>query len=1637
MKNQIKLLLLFVSILLINVSLLAQIRYVTPTGTGIGSSWATAGNLQDMINASASGEAVWVAAGTYFPNKDRFGNISPADNRNKIFNLKAGVAIYGGFVGTETLLSARNFGLNQTILSADLGVIGTNTDNAYTLVYANAIATPVAQTVLDGFIIQGAFSTLGENKQGGGIRLDESNVTVNNCVIRNNTANFAGGIFGYSTAANGSYSGTCNITNSIITGNTSYTGGAGLATNHSIMNLNNCTVFGNSSTGTGANSVGGLLNFWGNPTLTNTIFLGNTSGNSSANLKSIFNEAGTATTVTYSNIEQTAVYAGIGNRFDNPNFINIADPNGADNKWMTADDGLALQCTSPCINNGTNAGSPTYDILGNVVFGLNKDMGAYENINTVKTTTNARLYVKKGITTGLQNGSSWANAMPEAAIALRTAHANTSVTEIWVSAGTYLPMYDVGLSSCPSNNRDKTFLLKSGVAVYGGFDGTEMLLSARNIVTNSTILSGDFNNNDVITGSGTTLTFTNNAENAYNVVYASNLSSTTRLDGFTIQRGNSNKTFAADGGGVYVINDYNFFTLNNCIVKHNWGEDAGGGMYTMSSASIAANSATTITNSSFIENQAPGNNSGCGMYNLYANPTLTNIVFFGNKGKYGGGMESDFCTVVLNNVIFDKNRVSNSGAAIFIIQSTFIINNTTITNNTSSGSSPALIEFVTGSLTMKNCIIWSNGLNLSAGVATYSNIQQASGIYPGVGNINTDPLFVNIADSDGADNIFMTADDGLRLSCGSPSIDAGTNTGAPVTDILGGLRPQFLRTDMGAYESPFGGAIITTALTRLYVKKGITTGLQNGSDWANAIPEVAIALRTAHANASVTEIWVSAGTYLPMYDAGLSSCPADNRNKTFSLKSGVAIYGGFNGIETSLTARNWTLNPTILSGDLDNNDNPADFSNHANNAYTVVQALNLSSNTRLDGITISGGNKFGDGAGIYSTNGSNRLTIQNVTITKNQVGGGFGGGMYNTNASPILINVVIDNNNSSVGGGIYNQSSDPTLTNVIISRNFATNGGGGIFNNDSAPILTNVFIANNIANRGGGMYNDTAIPKSPILTNVTITNNTASNNGGGIYNDFGVNPILTNVTITNNTAINGGGGIYNNSNSGGTIKNSILYNNTTTNTTDAGREEIRSLNTNASARISVSYSCVRDAFPITNVTNGGNNINTDPLFVNIADPDGADNIWMTADDGLALRCNSPCINVGDNASPTPALDILSIATVGTKDMGAYEFNGILGNAFLATNTQSNLNLINQCESLGWTYYSLSTEPNKWLIGINWAVDGTLSLSNATAKAAAIVKIILATGITSAENVPLKQGIWTTSRYWDVNIGANLLDEAVAVRYYFNVAEINAINAAANTFATANSVPYIPAKFFKTTGSAFNPATQVTYNNINSGNVITLTPNATPTGTHNGVDYVHFTAISSFSGGGAFAQVGVTPLPVELLSFSGRNQNNTNLLTWATTNEVNNAYFEIERSQNAIEFVKIGVINANLSNENIKNYAFSDVSFTETTNYYRLNQVDNNGKTDYSKIIAIKSGQNTNISVDIYPNPSKNTFIIDVNGDISVKYSVVVYDMQGKSVVNTNVSGNKCVISLDNCVVGVYFVKISSENRVITKKIVKN
>ena len=274
-----------------------------------------------------------------------------------------------------------------------------------------------------------------------------------------------------------------------------------------------------------------------------------------------------------------------------------------------------------------------------------------------------------------------------------------------------------------------------------------------------------------------------------------------------------------------------------------------------------------------------------------------------------------------------------------------------------------------------------------------------------------------------------------------------------------------------------------TASPAVRYVKPTASGSGNCSDWANACT-----LQNALGAAGTgDEIWVAEGTYKP---GALITA-------TFQLTSGVALYGGFAGSESSLEERDWTVHETILSGDIGTPDDTSD------NSYHVVTGSGTNDTAVLDGFAIRGGHAAGPS-------------------TSQQCGGG----MFNEGGSPTLGNVTFSGNSASMdGGGMDNWNSSPTLVNVTFSGNSASLDGGGMENWDnSSPTLVNVTFSGNSAECGGGMINYNS---SPTLVNVTFSGNSADSGGGGMYNSDS-SPALTNCILWGNTAP-AGPQIYNSS----------------------------------------------------------------------------------------------------------------------------------------------------------------------------------------------------------------------------------------------------------------------------------------------------------------------------------------------------------------------------------------------------------------------------------------------------------------------------------------------------------------------------
>ena len=170
--------------------------------------------------------------------------------------------------------------------------------------------------------------------------------------------------------------------------------------------------------------------------------------------------------------------------------------------------------------------------------------------------TGSVLRVDSGAT-GLNNGSSWANAFTQLNTALQFAQSGDS---IWVASGEYLPT--------DNGNRDSSFVLKNGVCIFGGFNGSETALFQRNLQQNPTVLSGDIG------------VANDNSDNSYNVIYGIGLDTNTVINGFIIEMGSANSTNPADsnfrhksGGGMFLVPFTNLDctpVVENCIFKNNY-----------------------------------------------------------------------------------------------------------------------------------------------------------------------------------------------------------------------------------------------------------------------------------------------------------------------------------------------------------------------------------------------------------------------------------------------------------------------------------------------------------------------------------------------------------------------------------------------------------------------------------------------------------------------------------------------------------------------------------------------------------------------------------------------------------------------------------------------------------------------------------------------------------------------------------------------------------------------------------------------------------------------------------------------------------------------------------------------------------
>ena len=769
------------------------------------------------------------------------------------------------------------------------------------------------------------------------------------------------------------------------------------------------------------------------------------------------------------------------------------------------------------------------------------------------------------------DGSSWTNAITLTE-ALSRAKAGD---EIWVKGYENITGH---IYKAPKEG----FVLPSGVAMYGGFAGTE---TNKNVLPTGrhkyqmkyqTALVGDIDTNDkasqqlIIYPENTTRT--DNATHVLTLQMGVTQDNTndgnkpTIVSGFLIAAGNAkgeNTSANGRGGGIYVINNSNdnnagsrYFRISQCNFANNYGM-RGGAIYVDNSCT---NQLSAISYCSIFNNVAgkrgSSENEGGGMwidgtatvYNCNINNNTNGGIRLSNTSKIVN------CSVIANTVsaadlTTDGASNSNDGGAVY---------NTVLWHSTALSKQDSRPAFY--SCAFPEVEVTHTDTNTDDnGNVRISN--ENHGIEPA-------PWFKQSAVTQGYDfsfssnlkQLYSTAftfeETSALLNKGKLEyyknlvVDANLETAS--TDIMGRTRYQTSTIDIGAYE------YARMKPGRIRYVKPKKEGKGDGSTWNDATDDIQWAINDlAGTPGEKGEVWVAAGTYVvkDRIIANDASSPV-----SLLMKNGISVYGAFKGTEKRRSERieeskglkpwGWKQKSIIRGAEFKGsdganwNDNDEAWNIQNSESYHVVWFAPLpegeafTDEVYLEGFTIEGGTYKGTGATQYAP--------------------GYGAGVYINDPSARMRYCTVRFCNSGMkesgnikprGGGIYCKNGQ-TEGNLVYDC--SAYQGGGIYI-DEAGFITRSMVTNCSAYQGAGVYLNGDATNSEkayyqILATSVISNNTSTRNGAVYLDGHG---LVINNTIVNNYTNNTSdpadklssntGGVY--IKEKGLLANNVIWNN--------------------------------------------------------------------------------------------------------------------------------------------------------------------------------------------------------------------------------------------------------------------------------------------------------------------------------------------------------------------------------------------------------------------------------------------------------------------------------------------------------------
>lgn len=397
-------------------------------------------------------------------------------------------------------------------------------------------------------------------------------------------------------------------------------------------------------------------------------------------------------------------------------------------------------------------------------------------------------------------------------------------------------------------------------------------------------------------------------------------------------------------------------------------------------------------------------------------------------------------------------------------------------------------------------------------------------------------------------------------------------------------------------DSLFNGADPTyvAPIPTVYVNPS-ATGSNDGTSWANGFINLQDAIDAA---TSGGEIWVMAGTYVPDRDSSGNASPADIREKTFAVNGKTLnIYGGFTGVETSVSQRDLANNISVISGDI---GVQGDFND---NCYVLM---------------------YSTGSGVLTIDGFEFYAANAV-----QASGYYKGAVTSTGRTDIN-NCRFVQNRSRRGGGLVSFNNPLVITNCLFEENETTEQGGGIYS-EYAMTIRNSRFTKNTSPYGGAIKFAFISGGVNIVDNCLIYDNTSSTSGAAIQ-VFSASVEVFNSTIVNNSTLGTGHAFSIYQASLFNVYNSIVWNANTS---------AQAAHLDNGNNVYVFNNCI-----VSEAVTGNNNLNLNPQFT--------DSTYS-----FKLSKCSPALDAGDSTLlvSTTTKDFYGNPRVGggNVDIGAVEY----------------------------------------------------------------------------------------------------------------------------------------------------------------------------------------------------------------------------------------------------------------------------------------------------------------------------------------------------------------------------------------------